>query len=212
MGCALPRSSLESIQAGTIAYTYRGVPTYKNPFDLALYQMLLWRLRPRTVFEVGSRDGGSALWFADVLKSFEVDAVIHSVDIHSARSVGRADVVFHQGDGRALGPVFPPPMMAALPRPFLVVEDADHSRDTTLAVLNFFDPWMQPGEYLIVEDGIVDDLFDETLVATLDGGPRRGIADFLDVRGDDYDIDVGLCDHFGQNVTWNTNGYLRRRP
>jgi cephalosporin hydroxylase len=40
-------------------YTYRGVPMLKNPFDLALYLLLLWRLKPRTVIEIGSKSGGS---------------------------------------------------------------------------------------------------------------------------------------------------------
>ena len=42
-------------------YTYRGVPMLKNPFDLALYLLLLRRLKPRTVIEIGSKSGGSGL-------------------------------------------------------------------------------------------------------------------------------------------------------
>ena len=38
-------------------YTYKGVPTYKNPFDLALYQLLLWEQKPRTLIEIGSKWG-----------------------------------------------------------------------------------------------------------------------------------------------------------
>lgn len=40
-GCALPQRALEHIQRGILNYTYKGVPTYKSPFDLALYQLLL---------------------------------------------------------------------------------------------------------------------------------------------------------------------------
>ena len=101
-------------------------------------------------------------------------------------------------------------MLAALPHPLLVVEDADHRPATTLAVLRFFDPWLQPGDYIAIEDGIVDDLFDPSAVASLDGGPRPAIAAFLAERGDDYAIDTSLCDAFGRNVTWNVNGYLQR--
>ena len=36
-------------------------PMLKNPFDLALYLLLLRRLKPRTVIEIGSKSGGSGL-------------------------------------------------------------------------------------------------------------------------------------------------------
>ena len=83
-GCALPRQALQHIQRGTMSYTYKGVPTYKSPFDLALYQLLLWERKPRTLIEIGAKWGGSALWFADTLRSYGVDYQIHSVDIEIA--------------------------------------------------------------------------------------------------------------------------------
>ena len=61
----LPYELLMKIQQGTMAYRHRGVPLLKNPFDLALYPLLLERARPRTLIEIGSYSGGSALWFAD---------------------------------------------------------------------------------------------------------------------------------------------------
>jgi hypothetical protein len=47
LGGELDQRSLESIQAGTMRYTHRDVPTLKQafpqaPFDLALYRLLLW--------------------------------------------------------------------------------------------------------------------------------------------------------------------------
>ena len=56
---------LMKIQRGALAYTYRGVSMLKNPFDLAIYSLLLQRARPRTLVEVGSHVGGSTVWFAD---------------------------------------------------------------------------------------------------------------------------------------------------
>ena len=208
-GSALRRPSLEWIQDGTMRYTYKGVPTCKNPFDLALYQMLLWQQKPRTLIEIGSKWGGSALWFADVLRSFGVDSEIHSVDI-TPPSISVPGVTFHRGDGRDLATTLPANLMESLPRPIMVVEDADHHCETVLAVLRFFDHWLATGEYIVVEDGIVDDLYDAQYVAKLMGGPRRAIELFLRDRGQHYEIDTSLCDYFGTNVTWNVNGYLRR--
>ncbi|MGB6324645.1 MAG: CmcI family methyltransferase, partial [Methylocella sp.] len=61
----IPSSLLNSLQTGTMRYTYKGIPTSKNPFDLALYTRLLWDVKPRTLIEIGSCMGGSAIWFAD---------------------------------------------------------------------------------------------------------------------------------------------------
>jgi len=209
LGSSLPRRSLEAIQNGTLRYAYKGVPMFKDPFDLALYQMLLWRLKPRCLIEIGSKAGGSALWFADVLAGYGLAAQIHSIDLEPP-SLEIPGVVFHRGDGRRLGETLPDAVMRALPRPLIVVEDADHHAETTLRVLEFFDAWLAPDEYVVVEDGIVDDLYDAQRLAQFAGGPRQAVRTFLAARGADYELDIELCDFYGKNVTWNVNGYLRR--
>ncbi len=209
-GCELPRRFLETIQHGTMNYSYKGVPTHKSPFDLALYQLLLWEQKPRTLIEIGSKWGGSALWFADVLQNYGIDYTIHSIDTQPLANREIPGVIFYQGDGRNLSETLSSKLLAAMPRPMMVIEDADHRPATTLAVLRFFDQWLRAGEYIVIEDSIIDDLFDGDRVADLEGGPRPAIADFLRARGLDYEVDTRLCDYFGPNLTWNVNGYLRR--
>jgi cephalosporin hydroxylase len=186
-------------------YTYRGILTNKNPFDLALYQLLLWERKPRTLIEIGSKSGGSALWFADVLRSFNIDYAIHSIDINPPAQREIAGVTFHKGDGNSLADTLSPDLMSSFARPIMVVEDADHRAITTLNVLRFFDRWLRPDEYIVIEDGIVTELF-----GAGPGSPRAAIRDFLSERGEDYEIDTRICDFFGTNTTWNVNGYLRR--
>jgi cephalosporin hydroxylase len=192
-----------------MAYSYKGVPMLKNPFDLALYQLLVWELKPRTVIEIGTNAGGSALWFADLLRTYGIEGTVHSIDVQRPEQ-SFPGVRFYRGDGRRLGATLRPEMMAAFLRPILVIEDADHRPETTLAALRFFDPWLRPGEYVVVEDGNIDDLFDAAAAAPFDGGPLRAIAEFLADRGDDYEIDQRFCDYYGRNVTWNVNGYLKK--
>ena len=184
------------------------LPLLKNPFDLALYPLLLWRTKPRTLFEIGSKDGGSALWMGDLFDTFGIDGHIYSLDVFKVESVSHPRVTFLQGDGRDLGPSFRRDMMASLPRPFLVIEDADHAYETSIAVLRFFHPFLQPGEYIVTEDGIITDMTsgDDSFLS----GPHRALQEFLTEHGDQYEIDSGYCDFFGSNVTWNTNGYLRK--
>jgi len=203
----LPKALLKTIQRGTLAYTYKGIPTLKNPFDWALYPMLLWDLRPRTIIEIGSNQGGSALWMADLMRSFALPCHIHSLDITPVVGVQAPGVTFHRGDARDLARAFDSEFMRGTARPMLVIEDADHRPVTTLAVLRFFDLWLGPGELIVVEDGIVTDMGQ---AKAFDGGPRVAIERFLAERGADYAIDTRYCDWFGRNVTWNVNGFLRR--
>jgi cephalosporin hydroxylase len=150
------------------------------------------------------------LWLSDILRSYGVDYTIHSIDIHPPENREFPGVFFHRGDGRQLADTLSEDLLTRIHRLLMVIEDADHRPSRTLSVLRFFDRWLRPGEYIVIEDGIVDDLFDKDRIDQLEGGPRPAIADFLEERGDDYEIDQRLCDFFGSNVTWNVNGYLRR--
>jgi cephalosporin hydroxylase len=207
MPSAIPYDLMMSIQRGTMEYHYRGRPTLKNPFDLALYPMLLAQLRPRTIIEIGSFRGGSALWFADQARAIGLDAHIHSVDINCVDNLLDPAISFYSGSGRALGDIFTDAMLGAMPRPWLIVEDADHHYDTCIAALRFFDPWLEPGDYIIVEDGVLSDM---KVADSYGGGPERAIREFLADQADRYTIDRHYCDYFGTNVTWNIDGYLRR--
>lgn len=155
---ALPRETLLRMQQSLHNYSYRGVPMLKDPFDFALYPLLLWKLKPRTVIEIGSKSGGSAMWLADTLINFGLQAQVFSVDIVRVESVSHPRVTFLEGNGRALAESLTPRFLQALPRPWLVIEDADHAYETSSAVLRFFHPWLQPGEYIVIEDGIISDL------------------------------------------------------
>jgi cephalosporin hydroxylase len=204
----IPYDLLMSIQAGTMTWRYRGLPTLKNPFDLALYPLLLDELRPRTLLEIGSHAGGSALWFADTAATLGLELVVHSVDLAVPMNAEHPRVNFHAGDGRDLGATFSKEFLASLPKPWLVIEDADHQYRTTLAALRFFDPWLSPGDYIVVEDGILSDM---RVAGAFGGGPAQAIDDFLGEAGEGrYEIDRRYCDYFGRNVTWNVDGWLRR--
>lgn len=52
--------TMRNIQDGTFRYKYKGRALLKNPFDLALYVRLIEQVRPGTIIEIGSYNGGSA--------------------------------------------------------------------------------------------------------------------------------------------------------
>lgn len=204
---ALPRETLQAIQTAGHNYSYRGIPIIKNPFDFALYPLLLWSLKPRTIIEIGSKAGGSAVWLGDLLDNFGIDGHVHSIDIVRVTGACHPRVKFLEGDGRNLADTLGPQKLASLPRPWLVIEDADHSCETSGQVLQFFHPHLDAGDYIVVEDGIISDLNNDP---ECNSGPHRALKEFLALHDAEYEIDASYCDFFGYNLTWNTNGYLKK--
>jgi cephalosporin hydroxylase len=205
--CEIPAANLRKIQRGTMRYRWRGVPCNKNPFDLALYPMLVWQQKPKTIIEIGSKEGGSALWLWQTCNAFHIGTNIVSIDIDQRAKIRHPGISFLQGDGRNLGATLSPTLMASLARPLLVIEDADHHYLTTKGVLQFMDRHLRPGEYMLIEDGICDSFGNAD---RYDGGPSRAVAEFLAEHDGRYEVDRSYCDFFGHNVTWNPNGYLKR--
>src|SRR5579871_4600229 len=206
---ALSYPALESLQKGALQYRYRGLSMLKNPIEVALYYELFWLAKPRTVIEIGSYLGTSAPWFSDILKTFDIDGQVISIDTEvPAPSWRRDNVRFLKGDANALSGVLTETMLAALPRPLLVIEDSTHRPETAVAVLAFFHPHLSSGEFIVIEDALVTDL---GVAHHFGGGPGLGISQYLSRHPNDYEIVPDFCDRYGHNVTGNPNGYLRKR-
>ncbi|MGQ9724882.1 MAG: CmcI family methyltransferase [Tepidimonas sp.] len=76
---------------------------WKNPFDFALYRLHVWHAKPRTILEIGSKHGGSALWLADTLQLYGVDGRVVSVDINPVRSSRIRASIFGRRCGQSWG-------------------------------------------------------------------------------------------------------------
>jgi cephalosporin hydroxylase len=195
----LAPEEVKVFERGAQRYTYRGVPMVKNCFDFALYPLLLHKARPATIIEVGTFMGGSAMWLADMTRNFGIESHVYSIEPFGMPIFDDPRVTFMQGDGRNLAASFGAEFLAAMPRPLMVIDDADHEYVTSKAILEFFDPLMRSGEYIVVEDGLSAE------------GPRKALGEFFGRRADDYEVDAELCDYFAYNATWCINGYLKRK-
>ena len=193
----LPPAFVIALQNAEQRFRWRGVRCVKNPFDMQIMSMLLWREKPKTIIEVGSCDGGSALWMRDIMLLHGVECRILSVDLKPP-AVTAEGVGFLEGDGRDLAAVFSDRFMAEIARPLLIVEDADHSEETTSAVLQFWMRWAQPYEMIVIEDG------------TPCPGPHAAVTKFMNEHGGEAVIDYSYCNFFGPNLTLFRDGYIRR--
>lgn len=196
--------SLQDIYTGHHQVTYRGVPAIKCPFDYVLYQMIVTKIKPDIVVEIGTNKGGSTLYLADLL-NLNNKGIIHSIDLpgnHEDPALQHHPRIqlFRNGyqsyDASVLTQF----------NTVMVIEDGSHTYEDALAALKKFSPYVTPGSYYIVEDGIVTDLGMEK---EFNGGPQKAIREFLE-QNRQFRTDRSYCDFFGKNATFNTDGYLKK--
>lgn len=205
----LPGDALTHLQNGTLSTRYKGRRLLKSPFDLALYQRLLEELRPATIIEIGTLEGGSALWFRDQCRAIGLaDTRLLSIDVQPPEMVEEGIELF-AGDSLDPDGSFPGGLLAQLPHPWLVVEDSAHTYVSASAVLRYFDPLLAAGDVIVVEDGVVADL-PEPHYRQFEDGPNQAVADFLSHAGPRYAIRSDLCDFYGPNLTWAPNAWLQK--
>lgn len=172
--------------------TWNGRPLVKSVFDMALYSELLQELRPRTVIELGSGSGASALWMKDLSKVIDLDMTVVSLDVRSVNHAPeRAGIIWITGDVNAIEVALPPSLLESLQHPWLIVEDCHVNVYGALAYLLAS---AVDGDYLFVED-VSDRKMSEV---------ERLFADLPALR-----LDRRYLDFFGINATTSRDAIAR---
>ncbi len=214
MRCDLPRAAVQAVSEGKHYVSYRGLPMAKDPFDMALYEMLFFELQPRVIIELGAYTGASALWMVDTLRTFGIDARVLSVDIDLslvdpvAKSGG---VEFIEGDCNSIGELFTPAMLKDLPHPMILIDDAHVNIEGVYG--HFHEHAFGAGDYLIIEDTIpwIPGSFGKSDDEQEWGEWKwQEIQQFFAAHEAAYRVDRYFTDFFGYNATWNWNGFVKR--
>ncbi|WP_051484399.1 CmcI family methyltransferase [Shewanella waksmanii] len=196
---------LKNYHKGVMNYKYKDIPCLKSPIDLALYMMLIHKVKPKTIVEIGSFQGGSALFYADLADMYGISSRVITVDFRDVQSQSDSRVEFIRADALNLEDSELHEALKSCPKPWLIIEDSAHTFDVCYAVLEYFSDKLDKGEYLIMEDGIIEDQGGNHRYG---GGPNKAIHEFFKAHPDVYHIDESLTDFFGYNATFNPNGYL----
>jgi cephalosporin hydroxylase len=186
-------------QGYNIARVYKGLLCGKSPIDLWLYSACLWELKPRTVIELGSLQGGSALWLVDQAAAMGLDCEVHSFDLLSKAVSPRAKhprLHFHQADLKSLESL-DAGLLKQLPHPWIVVDDAHVN---VLNVLSCIREFMREGDYFVKEDT-------DGLGTTIENAEYLSLAESLG-----FYVDRIYADGFGLNVTTARNSWFTLRP
>ena len=189
---------------------YRGVRTLKLPLDMWNYQEIIFEHNLEWVVETGTRHGGSALFFSDLLTGADrtgdvITIDVTHVDLHPDAKK-QAGIHFLLGDSSA-GNVIDE-AMRILPHNracnVLLILDSDHSRDHVCNELTAWVPRLKRGDYLIVEDTIVNG---HPVRPEFGPGPMEAIMDYVAANPGRLIADEKRANKFG--CTFAARGYYK---
>ena len=132
--------------------TWLGVPVWKTPLDMWVYQEIIYRTRPDVLVESGTYKGGSALFFATIFQMIGNGQVI-TIDI--VPYLGRPEngrITYLLGSSTSNAVIEKVKSLVRQGDRVMVVLDSDHHKEHVLNELRLYSPLVTVGCYLVVED------------------------------------------------------------
>lgn len=129
---------------------WRGVHMIKFPTDMALYAEAIWENKPDYLIETGTKFGGSALFFADMLQLFSGGKVI-SIDIAPESCPAHPGVEYIVGSSSDRA-IFEQVKRRVEGKKVMVVLDSDHRSFHVKRELRLLGRLVTKGQFLVVED------------------------------------------------------------
>lgn len=182
---------------------YMGLKVLKPPFDWIVMQDIIQDTRPPLIIEIGSYEGGFALWMAHLVDAMELDTKIIGVD-----NTDRPTKVKHPRISWVIGDATSEDILKKVDdltegRRGMVIEDSDHKQHITEKLLRMYYKFVSPGCYFLIEDTVC-----ECLNLPPFPGPLRAVREFIEQHGDEFLIDRSREKYI---VTYNPEGYLLRK-
>ncbi len=196
------RGQKRGTSPSTLSLHWFGHELLKCPLDLWTYQEILCEHRPEFIIETGTYRGGSALYLATLLDALGNGKII-TVDPHQyEHRPSHPRIEYLQGsstDTKIVDRV----RSTVNNMPCLVILDSDHSYEHVLNELRLYREFVQPGDYIIVEDSIVNG---HPAFPKHGPGPMEAIKEFL--KEDQRFQSDSTRERF--LLTMNPRGFLKR--
>ena len=218
------KETIKNISFGKYNLHWKGIQLMKDPMTLICYQQMFNDIQFGTVFELGSYEGGSALWFYDIIYNLypHKSISVHSFDINlSYLKIShineRSNLNFHQLDTNTLSdnyflnsPILNNynDIVVKFPKPWLIIEDCHVN---VVNSMSHFAKYCTKGDYIFIEDTnplgpkyscMNEDNYEEYGNTKLDM-----VKSFTDLYPN-FLVDTYYTDMFGYNSTWQWNSIL----
>lgn len=146
-------------------FSWLGRPIIQLPEDLIRIQEIIYRIKPDVIIETGIAHGGSLIFYASLCKAMGKGRVVGiDVDIrrHNREAIEQHELfpLVTLIEGNSIDPAVAKKVECLIGQVAnaLVVLDSNHSKDHVLAELNMYAPFVTPGSYMVVADGIMAEL------------------------------------------------------
>lgn len=187
---------------------FLGVITNKSVSDMWNYQEILVELCPSLIVEFGTRFGGSTLFFSVIGRAINPDLKVITVDISHAEV---AQPALTDPSIRFVTASSTDPMVAliiedmrrSMPGKVFFILDSDHTKAHVLAELALLRGIVQPGDYVVVEDGNING---HPVLPGWGEGPKEALETYFEMYPDDYTVDIRREERFG--FTFAPSGFL----
>lgn len=195
---------------GIFKLNWQGLELLKNPCDLWMSLDLIQRLRPTVIFETGTHFGGSACFYADVARMFDIDTKIITVDVNPKWAVSPAKRGIESIVGYSTSPevvakvdALVAERLANQPGHVMAFLDSDHSAANVLKELQLYSRLVTVGSYCVVEDTNVNG---HPSFPSHGPGPWEATEAFLQEHAS-FTVDLE-CERY--LLTFNPRGWLKR--
>jgi cephalosporin hydroxylase len=172
-------------------FTWLGRPVIQLPEDLLRAQEAIWQIRPDVIIETGVAHGGSVVFFASLCRLLGSGRVV-GVDVE-IRPPNRQALLEHSLaplitliEGNSIEPALVERIRSSI-RPgdrVIVFLDSCHTKEHVAAELDLYADLVSPGSYIVVADGVMEDVA-RSPRAGRDwswNNPRAAVFEFLERR------------------------------
>ncbi len=148
-------------------FSWMGRPIIQLPEDMIRIQEAIYRVQPDVIIETGVAHGGSLIYYASLCKAIARGRVI-GIDIE-IRPHNRKAIEAHElfpyitlVEGNSIKPELVRQVKSTVKpgETVMVILDSCHTKAHVLAELEAYGDLVTPGSYLVVTDGIMQDLSD----------------------------------------------------
>lgn len=197
-------------------FSWMGRPVIQLPEDLLRIQELIYKLRPDVIVETGVAHGGSSIFFASLFEilgrgrviSIDIEIKPHNRSAIENHPLKRRITLIERSsiasktleEVRSL--IFPNEKV-------MIILDSNHTKEHVRKELELYGPLATSGSYVVVEDGIMEDLSDVPGGSTEWTGdnPKAAVHEFL-ASHPEFELDA---EPTRSGTTYWPNGYLRKK-
>lgn len=197
-------------------FSWMGRPIIQLPEDLLVIQQLIHKVQPDVIIETGVAHGGSSVFYASMFEILGRGRVI-SIDIeirpHNRKAIEahplRNRITLIERSSTAPETLEEVRSLISPHEKVMVILDSNHTKPHVSKELELYGPLVTPGSYVVVTDGIMEDLVD------VPGGkaewtgdnPKAAAQEFL-TSHPEFELDK---EPTRLGVTYWPDGYLRRK-